>query len=74
MSRYINTGTLTINNKEFRIDTYYPAGLAKANYKIFHVWEKNAVREGEKVTFASEDGFFNWLETKDVQGTQRPLF
>lgn len=72
MSKYINTGILTLNKKQYRIDTYYPAGLRKPEYKIFHVWEKGAVREGESYTFASEEGFFNWLERLDAG--QKPLF
>ncbi len=72
--RYVNNGTVRIHNREYRIDTYYPAGLAHPNYKMFHVWEKDAVRQGESHTFASEDGFIHWLEEVEARGTQRPLF
>ena len=71
-AQYENTGTLTIEGKPYRIDTYYPMGKARPEYKIFHIWEKTAVREGESFTFASEDGFFDWLDAK--QTGQIPLF
>ena len=62
---YKNTGIFRIHGKEYRLDTYYPMGEQHPAYKIFHVWEKSAVREGESFTFASEAGFEQWLE--DVQ-------
>ncbi len=74
MSRYTNTGTLTLNGHEYRIDTYYPLGMRQPNYKLFHVWEKDTVGKGESLTFASEDGFLNWLETMEAKGVQRALF
>jgi len=61
MSTYENTGTLTINGRQFAIDTYYPCGKAKPQYKIFCVWEQHAER-GEKHIFAGEHGFIQWLE------------
>ncbi len=70
---YENTGILTIHGKEFRIDTYYPNGKAQPNYAIFHVWERNAIREGDSLTFASEDGFIHWLEQVQAP-VQRGLF
>jgi hypothetical protein len=73
MSKYVNTGIVTIHGKQYRIDTYYPCGLSQPNYKMFHVWEKGAVLKGESHTFASEDGFINWLERTEAKGAQRPL-
>ena len=58
---YENTGILAIRGKEYRLDTYYPMGKSRPEYKIFHIWEKTAVREGERLTFASEEGFEQWL-------------
>lgn len=72
MSRYTNTGTLRVNGREYRIDTYYPLGTQRPEYKIFNVWERDAVRKGESFVFASEDGFFNWLE--HIEQEQKPLF
>ena len=73
MSRpiYENTGTLTIGGKTYRLDTYYPMGKQRPAYKIFHVWEKTAVREGESLTFASEDGFVAWLEKVQAPAQMR---
>lgn len=70
---YQNTGIFRIHGKEFRLDTYYPLGLARPAYKIFHVWERDAVREGQSFTFASEEGFENWLEKMQAP-TQRALW
>ncbi len=71
---YVNNGTIRIYGREYRMDTYFPMGKAHPEYKIFHIWEKTAVREGESFTFASEDGFFDWLDAKQVEGEQRTLF
>lgn len=75
MSRpiYENTGILNIHGKDYRVDTYYPLGKQRPAYKIFHVWEKSAVREGASLTFASESGFENWLEQVQAP-TQRALW
>jgi hypothetical protein len=70
---YTSTGTLRVNDRELRIDTYYPLGMRRPEYKIFHVWEKDTIGKGESLTFASEDGFFNWLDAKQ-QPTQQVLF
>jgi len=59
---YENTGILTIHGKTYAIDTYYPLGKRRPEYKIFCVWEKSAVLRGESHTFASEDGFIDWLD------------
>lgn len=72
MSRYTNTGIIRANGREYRIDTYYPLGMQRPEYKIFNVWEKDAIGKGESYVFASEDGFFDWLEHLDV--AQKPLF
>ena len=55
---YENTGTLTLNGRDYHLDTYYPMGKQRPEYKIFSVW----AREGESRCFASEDGFIDWLE------------
>jgi hypothetical protein len=65
---YTSTGTLRVNDRELRIDTYYPAGRAKPEYRMIHVWE----RDGESLTFASETGFLDWLDAQ--QTGQIPLF
>ena len=65
---YENTGILTIEGREYRIDTYYPMGKARPEYRMFHVWGKT-----ETHTFASEEGFFDWLDAKQ-QPTQQVLF
>lgn len=57
---YTNTCALAIHGKHYRIDTYYPAGRAKPEYRMIHVWE----RDGESLTFASESGFLLWLERR----------
>jgi hypothetical protein len=56
---YRTAGILRIQGREYRIDTYYPMGLARPEYKMFHV---SASDESETHTFASENGFENWLE------------
>lgn len=69
---YENTGTLTLNGKDYRLDTYYPMGKSRPAYKMFHVWS----REGESLTFASEEGFEQWLEKVQAHapGRNLPLF
>ena len=54
---YETTGILRIHGQDYHIDTYYPCGKAKPNYKMFHVWAST-----ESHTFASEEGFERWLE------------
>lgn len=68
---YENTGTLTIRNKTYRLDTYYPMGKSRPAYKMFHVWEKGAVREGASLTFASEEGFIDWLDAMQAPVQQQ---
>lgn len=70
---YENTGTLTIHGKTYAIDTYYPLGKRRPEYKIFCVWEKHAVLRGESHTFASEEGFIDWLD-KVQEPVQRALW
>jgi hypothetical protein len=65
---YEQTGTLRIHGKDYRIDTYYPCGKAKPNYKMFHIWASDTA-----LTFASEQGFENWIETKLDEGVQQRL-
>ena len=65
---YINNGTFRIYGKDYRMDTYYPLGEQRPEYKIFHVWH----RQGESFTFASETGFLDWLDAQ--QTGQIPLF
>lgn len=56
---YENSGTFTIHGREYRLDTYYPMGKAQPQYKMFHVW---ATEESKGITFASEEGFLDWLD------------
>lgn len=70
---YENTGTLRIHGKDYRLDTYYPMGKSRPAYKMFHVWERDAVRDGVSLTFASEEGFENWIEDKLTEGEQLRL-
>lgn len=66
---YENTGTLTIHGKTYAIDTYYPLGKRRPEYKFFCVW----AREGESHTFVSEGEFIKWLEKAQVP-VQRELW
>jgi hypothetical protein len=67
---FVNTGIMRIYGREYRLDTYYPMGLARPEYKMFHVWTSDAT---ETHTFASEQGFENWIETKLDEGVQQRL-
>ena len=66
---YENTGTLTIHGKTYAIDTYYPLGKRRPEYKIFCVW----AREGDKHIFAGEHSFLAWLN-KVQAPVQRELW
>lgn len=65
---FVNTGIMRIYGREYRLDTYYPCGKAQPQYKMFHVWASD-----ESYTFASEEGFENWIEAKLVEGEQLRL-
>jgi hypothetical protein len=67
---YRNAGIMRIYGREYRLDTYYPMGLARPEYKMFHVWASDAT---EAHTFASEEGFENWIEDKLTEGEQLRL-
>lgn len=55
---YENAGIFRIYGREYQLDTYYPMGKHRPEYKMFSVW----THDGESHTFASEDGFFDWLD------------
>jgi hypothetical protein len=57
--KYENAGIFTIYGKEYQLDTYYPMGKHRPEYKMFSVW----THDGESHTFSNEDSFFDWLDT-----------
>jgi hypothetical protein len=67
---YINNGTLRVNDTNYRIDTYYPAGFSKPEHRMICVWQTI----GESFTFTSENSFLDWLDAQQSEGAQRALF
>jgi hypothetical protein len=65
----IDTGILQIKDKTFHIQTIYPMGRKRPEYKLWYVWEKHKTG----TVFASERGFENWL-SRMAQPTQRTLW
>lgn len=55
----VNTGTLRIHGEEFIIETIYPKGLKHTHYAMFSV---RPAKQDKGVTFASEEGFIDWLD------------
>lgn len=55
----VNTGTLRIHGQDYIIDTIYPKGIKHTHYAMFSV---RPAGQDKGITFASEEGFIDWLE------------
>lgn len=68
--RIISTGTLSVNGRDWLIQSYYPHYPTR-NYVIFSVCPKDKPTQG--MSFTSEAAFEDWLG-QTLEQTQLPLF
>jgi len=61
----INTGILTVYGREYHLQTIYPMGRKRPEYKLWYVWENT--KPGQ--VFASDESFERWC----MQVTAKPV-
>lgn len=65
----IDNGILTIHGREYHLQTIYPMGRKRPQYKMWYVWED--CKPG--LAFASDEGFERWLEKTQAKPVQARL-
>ena len=65
----VDNGILTINGAEYHLQTIYPLGRKRPEYKLWYVWEK--FKPG--MAFASDEGFERWCEEVMAEPVQARL-